>query len=249
MINYKDKVVLVTGGTRGIGKAIADCLYDHGATLLLTGTKQEQVDALNEQNQVKNIDRVTYFQVDFSLSESIDRFLTTIDKFDRIDVCINNAGINIINDFCDVSFEEFERIQQVNVVAPYKILKVIGPKMIQNGYGRIVNIASIWSVITRPGRSSYTLSKNAIVGLTKTLAIEWAQYNILVNAVSPGFTMTELTKTTNTPEELQLLESQIPAKRMAQPFEIANVVAFLCSNMNTYLTGQNITVDGGFTNV
>lgn len=249
MINYKDKVVLITGGTRGIGKAIADCLYDYGATLLLTGTRQEQVDALNEQNQAKNIDKVTYYQVDFSSTESIDRFLTTIDKLDRIDVCINNAGINIINDFCDVSFEEFERIQKINVIAPYKILKVVGSKMVQNGYGRIVNIASIWSVITRPGRSSYTLSKNAIAGLTKSLAIEWAQYNVLVNAVSPGFTMTELTKTTNTPEELQLLESQIPAKRMAQPNEIANVVAFLCCDMNSYLTAQNIIVDGGYTNV
>lgn len=249
MINYEDKVVLVTGGTRGIGKAIADCLYDYGATLLLTGTKQEQVDALNEQNRIKNIDRATYYQVDFSSSDSIDRFLTTIDKVDRIDVCINNAGINMVNDFCDVSFKEFERIQQVNVVAPYKILKVIGPKMVKNGYGRIVNIASIWSVITRPGRSSYTLSKNAIIGLTKTLAIEWAQFNVLVNAVSPGFTITELTKATNTPEQLLQLESQIPAKRMAEPIEIANVVAFLCSNMNTYLTGQNITVDGGYTNV
>jgi len=249
VIDYKGKVVLITGGTRGIGKAIADCLYDHGATLLLTGTKQEQVDELNEQNRVNNIDRVTYYQVDFSSSKSIDGFLLTIDQLDKIDVCINNAGINIINDFCDVPFEEFEKIQQINVIAPYKILKVVGAKMIQNGYGRIVNIASIWSVITRPGRSSYTLSKNAIAGLTKSLAIEWAQYNVLVNAVSPGFTMTELTKTTNTPEQLQLLESQIPAKRMAQPIEIANVVAFLCSDMNSYLTGQNITVDGGYTNV
>ena len=104
-------------------------------------------------------------------------------------------------------------------------------------------------MITRQGRSSYTLSKNAITGLTKTLAIEWAQYNVLVNAVSPGFILTELTKSTNTPEQLLQLESQIPAKRMAEPIEIANVVAFLCSNMNTYLTGQNITVDGGYTNV
>ena len=121
--------------------------------------------------------------------------------------------------------------------------------MKKNGYGRIVNITSIWSVITRPGRSIYTTAKFAIAGLTKTLAIELAEYNILVNSVGPGFTITELTATTNTSEEIKKITDIIPIKRMAQPIEIANTILFLCSDLNTYLTGQNIIVDGGYTNV
>lgn len=115
-------------------------------------------------------------------------------------------------------------------------------------YGRIVNIASIWSVINRPGRSSYGISKNAIHGLTKALSIELAQYNIMVNSVSPGFTMTELTKTTNTKEQLVELAGRVAAHRLAEPQEQANVVAFLCSEQCSYMTGQNLVVDGGYTN-
>ena len=95
----------------------------------------------------------------------------------------------------------------------------------------------------------YSSSKNALVGMTKTLAVEWASSNVLVNAVSPGFTLTELTKTTNTKEQLIDLENKIPARRMAQPIEIARTIAFLCSDLNTYITGQNIIIDGGYTNV
>jgi 3-oxoacyl-[acyl-carrier protein] reductase len=140
-------------------------------------------------------------------------------------------------------------MNQINLFGPYKTLKIVGNKMINNNYGRIVNVASIWSVITRPGRSVYTTTKNAIIGITKTLSVEWASYNILVNAVSPGFTLTELTKNTNTEEQIKFLENTIPAKRMCQPIEQARIIAFLCSDLNTYMTGQNIVVDGGYTNV
>jgi 3-oxoacyl-[acyl-carrier protein] reductase len=116
-------------------------------------------------------------------------------------------------------------------------------------YGRIVNVASIWSVITRPKRTIYTVSKNALIGLTKTMAIELAPYGITVNAISPGFTLTELTENTNTKEEIDKLSDQVPARRFANPEEIAEVILFLSSKENSYMTGQNIVVDGGFTNV
>ena len=248
-INFKDKTVLITGATRGIGKAIAESMYDAGANLILTGTKVDELKELNRLNFEKGINNITYIPVDFSDVNSTKMFLKLIDNYSKIDICVNNAGINIVNDFVDTSINNFNLINEINVLAPYKILKVIGPKMIKNNYGRIVNIASIWSVITRPGRSIYSLSKNAIIGLTKTLSIEWAQNNVLVNAVSPGFTLTELTKATNTLEELENLKSQIPINRIADPLEIAKLVCFLCSDQNSYLTGQNITIDGGYTNI
>ena len=248
-IDFKGKTVLITGATRGIGKAIADCMKNTGANLILTGTKQNEIDQLNKTIQEKGGNNITYIQADFSNSVSTKQFLERIEAYRRIDICINNAGVNRINNFEETSMDDLKWLNEININAPYQILKVVGPKMIEQNYGRIVNIASIWSVITRPGRSMYTLSKNAIVGLTKTLSVEWASHNVLVNAVSPGFTLTELTKTTNSPEQLEAIKNEIPIKRMANPDEIAQIVTFLCSDLNTYLTGQNIIVDGGYTNV
>lgn len=248
VIDFTGKTALVTGATRGIGKAIADTLWQSGAEVYLTGTKQEEIDALNQEVKVQGIERKHYLCVNLSNEDSLNKFLQELEKIPQIDICVNNAGINIVRDFCEVSFEEFLKVQKVNVFGPRQILNVVVPKMKANKYGRIVNIASIWSVINRPGRSSYGISKNAIHGLTKALSIELAADNIMVNSVSPGFTMTELTKNTNTPEQLVELGNKIAARRLADPQEQANVVAFLCSEQNSYMTGQNLVVDGGYTN-
>lgn len=248
VIDYTGKVALVTGATRGIGKAIAETLWASGAEVYLTGTKQSEIDCLNKEIRSKSIERKHYLCVDLNDEESLDKFLKDLEIIDKIDICVNNAGINIVRDFCEVPFEEFLKVQRVNVFGPRKILNVVVPKMKAHHYGRIVNIASIWSVINRPGRSSYGISKNAIHGLTKALSIELAVDNIMVNSVSPGFTMTELTKNTNTPEQLIELGNKVAARRLADPQEQANVVAFLCSEQNSYMTGQNLVVDGGYTN-
>lgn len=248
-IDFTNRTALVTGATRGIGKSVADCLLEAGANLILTGTIKEEVDRLNADNKEHGILNIHYLQADFSNTDSADAFLKVLEQYPQIDICINNAGVNKIDEFIDATMNDFNWIHEINVKVPFQILKVVGPKMIAHNYGRIVNVASIWSVITRPGRSIYTLSKNALVGLTKTLAVEWASHNIMVNAVSPGFTLTELTKTTNSIEQLSAIEKIIPAQRMADPDEIAKVIAFLCSDLNSYLTGQNITIDGGYTNV
>lgn len=248
VIDYTGKVALVTGGTRGIGKAIADTLWSSGAEVYLTGTKQEEIDRLNTEVMAQKIDRKHFLCVDLSSEYSLNKFLLELEKIPRIDICVNNAGINVVREFTEVPFEEFIKVQQINVFGPRRILNVIVPKMKANKYGRIVNIASIWSVINRPGRSSYGISKNAIHGLTKALSVELAEYGIMVNSVSPGFTMTELTMKTNTPEQLVELGNKVSAHRLADPQEQANVVAFLCSEQNSYMTGQNLIVDGGYTN-
>lgn len=247
-LDFTGKTALVTGATRGIGKAIADTLWASGATVYLTGTKQEIIDRLNEEIEIAGIERKHYLCVDLGNEYSLKKFLMQLSEIYRIDICVNNAGINIVRDFCDVSYEEFIKVQQVNVFGPRLTLNVVVPKMKTNNYGRIVNIASIWSVINRPGRSSYGISKNAIHGMTKALSIELAQYNIMVNSISPGFTMTELTKNTNTKEQLVELAGKVAARRLADPQEQANVVAFLCSEQCSYMTGQNLVVDGGYTN-
>lgn len=248
-LDFSNKTVLITGGTRGIGKITADLLFDSGAKLILTGTHKDEIKALNNEASEGACVRKKYLYADFSKEDSLSEFLDEINKEDKIDVCINNAGVNRIDGFLDTGEEDYNWIMDINLRAPFVILKVVGRKMVEKQYGRIVNIASIWSVVTRPGRSIYTTSKNALVGLTKTLSIEWAKDNVLVNAVSPGFTLTELTKQTNSPKQLKEIQEKIPMKRMAKPIEMAKVITFLCSEHNTYLTGQNITVDGGYTNV
>ena len=127
--------------------------------------------------------------------------------------------------------------------------QAFGKQMIKRNWGRIVNISSIWGVVTRPGRLSYSASKMALLGINKTLAVEWAKNNVLVNAVSPGFTLTELTKTTNTEEELNIIKNKIPQNRLAFPEENAKGVLFLASNLNSYVVGQNLIIDGGYTTI
>lgn len=245
-MDLSGKVALVTGGTRGIGKAISEALFAANAKVIVTGTKIEEIAQLNAND---TSGRLVYVQVDFLDEVSVSNFLKYIHEQSVIDILINNAGVNRINYNTETNSEDFDVLNSINLKAPYLVSREVSKLMKQNGYGRIVNVTSIWSVITRPGRSLYALTKWGIVGLTKTLAVELAEHNILVNSIAPGFTMTELTASTNTPEEIEKITNLIPAKRMAQPVEIATTVLFLCSNLNTYLTGQNIVIDGGYTNV
>jgi 3-oxoacyl-[acyl-carrier protein] reductase len=246
-LDLSGKTALITGGTRGIGKAIADRFLDAGATIILTGTKISEVEKLNAEN--KNHEKVSYLQVDFTDESSVAVFINKIHEIGKIDVLVNNAGINKIAHNTETSTADFDLLNDVNVKGPYILCREVSRLMKKNGYGRIVNVTSIWSAITRPGRTIYTTNKHAIAGLTKALAIELAEHNILVNAVGPGFTLTELTAATNTAEELKKITEIIPMRRMAQPVEIANLVLYLSSELNSYLTGQNLIIDGGYTNV
>ena len=244
--DFKGKNILITGATRGIGAAIAKDFFNAGANLILTGTDQKKIDTLNETNKENQIKNIQYLQVDFSDDESFNNFLIEIKNYGRIDICINNAGVNRINLIDRTNIEDFELLTKINLRAPFMICRQLCHLMKKSNYGRIVNIASIWSIITKEQRSIYTTTKSGLVGMTKTLAVELAPYNILVNAISPGFTMSDLTKATNTEKEINDIANQIPINRLAQPEEISKVVMFLASDLNTYITGQNIIVDGGF---
>lgn len=245
-IELKNKVALITGGTRGIGKSIAELFCKAGAILLITGTKKEEIEAFNKNEKTG---KITYLYLDFSVEESVNDFINKILPQFQIDILINNAGINKIDLNIKTTDMDFDLLNDVNLKGPYVLTREVSKQMIINRYGRIVNITSIWSVVSRSGRSLYSLTKWGIIGLTKTLSTELAEYNILVNSVAPGFTKTDLTESTNSKDELNSINTLIPIKRMAEPFEIANLVAFLSSNLNTYITGQNIIIDGGYSNV
>ena len=243
-INLNNKTVLVTGGTRGIGKSIVDRFLFSGATVIATGTNLNEIKILN---QKKDSEFLKYFHLDLSDTINIKHFIDRISSSFRIDILINNAGINFVDKVEKIKDDDFKKIQQVDLYGPLTLSREFGKSMLQYNWGRIVNIASIWSIIAREGRLSYSSSKMGLVGMSKTIALEWAKNNILVNCVSPGFTLTELTKKTNTVDQLDLIRHQIPQNRLAMPVEIANLVLYLCSNLNTYITGQNIIIDGGYT--
>ena len=164
----------------------------------------------------------------------------------KIDICINNAGINEIKSIKDVSIQDIQRVHSVNLHAPFLVLSTVLDVMKREGWGRVVNIGSLWSILSRQGRAMYSSSKHGLLGLTVTAALEYAAYNVLVNMVSPGFVWTDLSKTTLSKSEKGEIERKIPVGRFAEPEEIANTVLFLCSDLNSYITGQNIIVDGGY---
>lgn len=248
-LDFSDRTVLITGATRGIGRAIAEAFQQANANLILTGTQPDKIAELNSENAAAGITNVWYRCVDFSDRSSLEAFLAELEKEDRIDVCVNNAGINRLNTIDEIETADLDAMLDVNLRAPFLICRAVTKLMKNAGYGRIVNIASIWSVVTKPKRSVYTATKFGLVGMTKTLAAELGAANILVNAVSPGFVETEMTASTLSPEDKDELTAQVPINRFAQPEEIAKVVLFLASEQNTYLTGQNIVVDGGFVSV
>lgn len=248
-IDFQGQTVLVTGATRGMGKQFADDLAKLGANLILTGTDKERVENLNREAKLDKNTNKKYYAVDFADAASTQAFIEDIGTYQKIDVCINNAGINRINFIDETLFADWKDILNVNLEAPFLIMRALIPLMKKNHYGRIVNIASIFGVISKAKRSIYSATKFGLHGLTVSSAIELAPYNVLVNSVSPGFVLTELTKSILSEEEMKNLALQVPARRFAQPDEISRVVLFLASSLNTYLTGQNIVVDGGFTNV
>jgi len=239
------RLILVTGGTRGIGAAIVQAFWESGCFVIATGTHFEEIDRLD----AEQTERMLYLQSDFSDEKSLRALCDFISRLERLDVLVNNAGINIIKELEDVSSSDYDLLQNVNTKAPYLLSQAAAKVMRRQQAGWIVNIGSIWSVVTKSKRTLYTMAKSGLVGMTRAMAVELASDGILVNCLSPGFVMTDMTRTSLSADEKVALEKQIPLGRFATPGEIAGMAVFLGSKDNSYLTGQNIVVDGGFVNV
>ena len=244
-LNLKNNIALITGGTQGIGKAIVDEFLNAGAKVIVTG---KQLNETQYKNKNKNKNIIKYIQVDFTDNKSFDSFLIELKKIKRIDICINNAGINKIDYLSNITIKNWEDHQAVNLTAPLRISQVVINKMKKNNYGKIINISSIWGKKSKEQRSLYSITKHGIHGLTVSSSIELAKYNILINSISPGFIDTKLTRKNLSKLEISKIIKTIPIKRMAKTKEVSPIILFLSSKTNTYITGQNIFVDGGFIN-
>ena len=245
-IDLENKTVVVTGGTRGIGAATVEAFLESGARVYATGTDLQVLNELNESAKSKT-KPVEYLYLDFTLPDSVSECLGILSKLDRIDVLVNNAGVNKINPIDEIAEEDWDWINAVNLRGPFLITKMFAKKMKEQKSGRIVNISSIFGVVSKEKRATYSTTKWGLIGLTKAIALDLAPHNILVNVVSPGFVDTELTRRILGDKGIDELVGKIPQQRLANSEEISKTVLFLASEHNTYITGQNIIVDGGFT--
>jgi 3-oxoacyl-[acyl-carrier protein] reductase len=217
-----NKTVLITGASRGIGEACAELFKKQG--YFVYAPTRNELDLLSETN--------------------ISEYISSLKK--PIDVLINNAGINPLAKIGEIDFVSANDLMKTNFWAPVLLTNLLAPKMKEQGYGRIVNISSIWSGVTKSGRGIYASSKAAINAFTRTAAVEYAASNVLINAVAPGYVNTELTKINNTPEQIEMIKSNLPINRLAEPSEIAELIYFLASEKNSFVTGQTIFADGGY---
>ena len=212
---------LLTGASRGIGRDIKELLEKRGFTVLAPSRRE----------------------MNLSSPKSIQSYVKNLSQ---IDILINCAGINNLASIAEMNCEQIEEMLRVNLISAMLLIKAVTPGMKEQKWGRIVNFSSIWSGFSKERRIMYSVAKAGVDGLTRAAAVELAPYNILVNSVAPGFVNTEMTSQNNTPDQIKALAEALPIKRLAEPEEIAELVYFLVSEQNSFMTGQTLYIDGGF---
>jgi 3-oxoacyl-[acyl-carrier protein] reductase len=243
-MDLKGKVSIVTGGARGIGKAIAEMLASAGSDIALLDVLEADLKATATELAARGV-RVETFKVNVTKSEEVEEAVNAVvEKLGRIDVLVNNAGITRDNLLLAMSDEEWDTVLAVNLKGTFNMIRAAGRQMIRQRSGSIVNIASVSGVAGNAGQANYSASKAGVIGLTKTAAREFAKRNIRVNAVAPGFIDTAMTKVL--PDSIKEIAKQhTPLNRFGQPADVAGAVLFFASDISAFVTGQVINVDGG----
>jgi NAD(P)-dependent dehydrogenase (short-subunit alcohol dehydrogenase family) len=218
------RTVFLTGGARGIGAAIREELLMAGYTVISPSREE----------------------LDLASKDSVEAYLRDHSDI-AVDVLINNAGMNVPEKISKISWDTWNKTLQINLGSAVRLIQFLAPGMSSRGYGRILNTSSILGLVTKEGRAAYSMTKAALNAFTRSAALEFGADGVLVNSLAPGYVDTELTRKNNSPEALASIIRSIPLGRMADPKELARVASFLVSDQNTYLTGQTIVVDGGFT--
>lgn len=245
------KVALITGASRGIGASIAHQLTQMGATVFLAAndTPESLETVIQACSKATPSAKMAYGIFDFVNDEAASEMVrAAVQAFGRVDILVNNAAIRIRHPFGSFSIADFDQTIAINLKAPFFVSQAVVPLMIQNGGGRIIHIASQMGLIAEQDLALYGLAKAALIHLTMSMAFELAPHNIMVNAVSPGPTMTEynVERTTKYPEYKKHKLSYIRSGRYSDPEEIAEVVTFLATTGATNIQGHNLVVDGGY---
>ncbi|EAE2984774.1 TPA: D-threitol dehydrogenase [Listeria monocytogenes] len=242
--NITDKVAVVTGAASGIGKAMAELFSEKGAYVVLLDIKEDVKDVAAKINP----SRTLALQVDITKKENIEKVVAEIKKvYPKIDILANSAGVALLEKAEDLPEEYWDKTMELNLKGSFLMAQIIGREMIATGGGKIVNMASQASVIALDKHVAYCASKAAIVSMTQVLAMEWAPYNINVNAISPTVILTELGKKAWADQVGEDMKKLIPAGRFGYPEEVAACALFLVSDAASLITGENLIIDGGYT--
>tara|TARA_B110000027_G_scaffold6204_1_gene5681 strand:+ start:21 stop:758 length:738 start_codon:yes stop_codon:yes gene_type:complete len=241
MNSLKNKNIIITGASGGIGNSIVHKLHDSGANILATGTRVEKLDELKSK-----FNNIKILKFDISQHEKIEEFINsaTEELGGSLDCIVNNAGITKDNLTIRMSFEEWSKVIDINLTSTFLMCKHSIKKMLKNKSGKIINITSVVGHTGNAGQANYTASKAGIVAMSKSLAIEYAKKNINVNCISPGFISTAMTDQIDEKHKEAIL-AKIPSNRLGKPEDIANAVTFLSSNLSDYINGETLHVNGG----
>jgi len=240
MISFKNKNILITGATGGIGNELIKKFFSLGANIVATGTKSEKLDIIK-----KKYTSIKILKFNISEHSRIEEFIDNIVlELGGLDILINNAGINADNLSIRMKDEEWKKVIDINLTSTFLLCKYSIKKMLKNKFGRIVNITSIVGHTGNIGQSNYAASKAGIIGMSKSLAIEYAKKNITVNCVSPGFIISDMTMSIAEKAKIYLT-SRIPMGKFGTGEDVSNSVAFLSSDQASYITGETIHVNGG----
>jgi NAD(P)-dependent dehydrogenase (short-subunit alcohol dehydrogenase family) len=243
------KVALITGGARGLGRTMAIAFAEAGADVALAGRSREACDAAAREITDATGRKIRAFQADVTDAADVTRLATeVIAECGTIDILVNNAGTNIRGKIAELSEADWDTVIDTNLKGPFLCSRAIGPLMVARGWGRVINMGSMLSVIAIPGRAPYASSKAGIVGLTKVLALEWAGTGVTCNAICPGPFATDMNRQLlNDPVAYQQFISQIPLGRWGELDEMAGPAVFLASDASSFITGSSLFVDGGWT--
>jgi len=240
------KVAIVTGASRGLGKAMALALAEAGADLVLVSrsradleTTAKAIEALGRRTLVIPIDISAFHDAQAVAQE-------TLATFNQIDILVNNAGVAVVKPLVELAPEEWERVLATNLTGTYNLCRAVGPHLIRQGAGKVINIASVLGLTGLPGYAAYSASKGGIIALTRVLAVEWARFNVQVNCIAPGWFVTPMNERAFADEKIrERLLRNVPARRTGRPEELGPLAVYLASAASDYMTGEVIVIDGG----
>jgi NAD(P)-dependent dehydrogenase (short-subunit alcohol dehydrogenase family) len=242
------KTAIITGATKGLGYGMAQTLASAGADLVVVSRTEADCQAVAA--EIRGMGRRAHaVPTDVTRPDQIQNLLNTaVAKFGRIDILVNNAGTAITKKAIKLTEEDWDRIMDVNLKGPFLLTQAVGRQMISQNSGKVINIASMFGLVGDINVLPYLCSKGGIIQMTRGLALEWARYNIQVNAVCPGYVKTALnTKVLETEKVFQYITEKTPMRRYGEIWEIAGIVQFLASSASDFITGAVIPVDGGWT--